>query len=310
MRAMILAAGLGTRLRPLTEILPKPAVPYFDRPIAAHALAQLAEVGVTDVVLNAHHLAERLEPALRPFVPSGMRIEVIHEPTLLGTGGGVRNALLRQSERLGPPADDELILLMNGDVVFFPDLRAALEHHRRHRALATMVVRRDPRANELGAIDVAEGRVERVLGRPPSSALAEPMMFTGVHVLSGRALNALPEEGCIVRKGYIPWLMAGESVAAHVEDAPFRDCGTLAEYLAAHLDGFSGRVRVDTACAVAADASVAGALLDRCAVGSRASIDAGVRLARCVVWPGEHVRVSATDAVFAGGQMVQLPRSQ
>lgn len=303
MRAMILAAGLGTRLRPLTEILPKPAVPYFDRPIAAHALAQLAAVGVTDVVLNAHHLADRLEPALRPFVPNGMHVEVVLEPNLLGTGGGVRQALHRQIERLGAPADDEPILLMNGDVVFFPDLLQAIDRHRVESALATMVVRRDPRARELGAIDVAEGRVARILGRPSNDTQAGSMMFTGVHVLSGRAIAWLPEEGCIVRKGYIPWLTAGERVAAHVEEAPFRDCGTLAEYLAAHLDGFSGTVRVDTS--IAADAVVSGALLDRCAVGRGASIDPGVRLTRCVVWPGEHVKESATDAVFAGGQIVR-----
>lgn len=309
MRAMILGAGLGTRLRPLTELLPKPAVPFFDRPIAAHALRDLALLGVTDVVVNAHHLADRLGPALAPWVPEGMHLEVVHEPVLLGTGGGVRNALERQSARLGPVGDDEAVLLVNGDVVFRPDLPAALAHHRAHRALATMVVRRDPRAVQLGAIDVdAEGRIGRILGKPEATSMGvESMMFTGVHVLSGRAIARLPDEGCIVRKGYVPWLAAGERLSAHVESASFRDCGTLGEYLAAHLDALEGRtlppVPVQEGSFRAPSARVEGKL-DRCVVGEGAHVAAGVHLSRCVVWPGERVHESAEDAVFAGGQRV------
>lgn len=306
MRAMILGAGLGTRLRPLTNELPKPVVPFFDRPLAAHALAVLAEVGVTEVVMNTHYLGDRVEPALRAFVPEGMRLTMAHEPVLLGTGGGVRAALARLSDLLGDPDPSEPILLMNGDVLFFPDLRAALETHARRSALATMVVREHPRAAELGAVHLvrepgAARDVKRILG--PVDAEHDATMFTGVHVLSPRAIAMLPPEGCIVRQGYLPWLKAGERVAAHVESAPFRDCGSLGEYHAAHLDVLEGRLRrpsvaLDARGWVAPDAVVEGATLEACAIGARAHVAPGVALRRVVLWPGARATESATDAVI------------
>lgn len=305
-RAMILGAGLGTRLRPLTERLPKPAVPFFDRPLAAHGLRLLADAGITDVVVNAHHLGAALEPALRPFVPPGVTLEVVIEATLLGTGGGVRNALSAQSARLGPPGDDEPILLVNGDVLFAPDLRAALAHHRAHDALATMVVRAHPDAQRLGAIEIDGGRVRRILGRPSAAPPAAAHMFTGVHVLSGRALARLPHAGCIIRQGYVPWLEAGETLAARIETAPFRDCGTLAEYRAAHLDVLRGTVPLalttDARGWIAPDARVFGSVVD-CVIGSGAEVPADVRLERCVVWPSEVAR-TASNAILALGQVL------
>ncbi len=311
MRAMILGAGLGTRLRPLTNALPKPVVPFFDRPLAAHALDLLADVGVTEVVMNTHYLGARVEPAMRPFVPAGVRLTIAHEPTLLGTGGGVRAALSLLAAEAGPT--DEPILLMNGDVLFFPDLRAAIDVHRRSGALATMVVREHPRAAELGAIHLkrvpGDRRVARILGQVDAST--DAMMFTGVHVLAPRAIGLLPAEGCIIRQGYVPWLKAGEPIAAHVEGAPFRDCGTIAEYHAAHLDVLEGRLdrprlALDARGWVAPDAQVDGAELERSVIGARAHVAAGVRLRRVVVWPGARVTESASDAVITPSESVSV----
>jgi NDP-sugar pyrophosphorylase family protein len=304
MRAMILAAGLGTRLRPLTNVLPKPAVPFFDRPLAAHVLRHLAAAGVSDIVMNAHHLGDKLEPALRPFVPQGVTLEVVVEERLLGTGGGVKAAFTRQSARLGPPADDEPLLLVNGDVLFFPDLGATLAHHALHGALATMVVRAHPEAVRLGAIEVEEGAVRRILGAPATSPAAQAFMFTGVHVLSGRALGLLPDEGCIVRRGYLPWLAAGERIAGRIETVPFRDCGTLAEYRAAHLDVLDGVVALpigrDARGWVDPSARVEGDVVES-VIGAGAHVAPGVVVRRSIVWPGEQVLAGVDDAVIACG---------
>lgn len=306
MRAMILGAGLGTRLRPLTDRLAKPAVPFFDRPLAGHVLRQLIDVGVTDVVVNVHHLPETLEAALRPLVPAHVKLEVVHEPVLLGTGGGVRNALMRQSARLGPPSPDEPIVLANGDVAFWPDLRAAIDRHRSADAVATLVVRRHQAAEKMGAVHVTpDGSVARILGA--RDAVTEPFQFTGVHVLRGDAIETLPEEGCIVRRGYIPWLAAGQRIAAHVETAPFRDCGTVAEYLAAHRDVLARRVplpvEIEHGSFVAADATIEGTI-DASVIGAGAHVAPGVILERCVVWPGTRVTASAVDAVLADDLVV------
>ena len=144
----------------------------------------------------------------------------------MGTGGGVKRLAL------GLPGS-EPVFVMNADLLFEPDLTAALEAHRRHGAFATMVVRTDPRAEQFGAIEhTAAGRVHRIIGKPSNgqgaAEVLEARMFTGVHVLSRAALLDLPDEGCIIRQGYLRWLARGEVVAAHVDESPWRDVGDVA----------------------------------------------------------------------------------
>lgn len=305
MRAMVFAAGLGTRLRPMTELLPKPVVPLLHRPLCWYALDHLRRAGVSEVVLNTHHLGGRVEEQVRaaPRI-EGLTIRFAHEPSLLGTGGGVKHAAAVQARALGSAlGDDDLLIAFNGDVLFAPDLSAAIARHRASEALATMIVREDPNAARFGAIELdADHRVRRMLGQPDGSLRAT--MFTGVHVLSGRALRELPDAGCIVRQGYVPWLARGERIAAHVERAPWRDLGTPGEYLAAHRDLVSGTLRwpgVDPGGAVHPDAIVdPTATLEETVVGPGARVEAGVKLTRCVVWPSAVVRNSRSDAILLG----------
>lgn len=307
---MVFAAGLGTRLRPLTDVLPKPVVPLFHRPLCWFALDHLRRAGVTDVVLNTHHLAQRVEEevASAPRI-DGLAVRFAHEGTLLGTGGGVKHAIAVQSRALGREvADDDVVIAFNGDISFAPDLHAAIALHRANGALATMIVREDPDAARFGAIEIDEEHsVRRMLARPDGTLRAT--MFTGVHVLSGRALRELPDEGCIVRRGYVPWLARGARIAAHVERAPWRDLGTPREYLAAHLDVLRGALAwpgLDPAReAVHASATVgASAVLRETTIGARACVAEGVTLERCVVWPRTRVTASARDAVLAGAHCV------
>lgn len=281
---MVFAAGLGTRLRPLTDLLPKPVVPLMNRPLAAYALERLAAAGVTRCAVNTHHLASEVARALRDHVPAGLEIVYSHEPELLGTGGGLRRGL----ERLGPT--HEPILVMNGDIFFWPDLEGALALHRRLGAFATMVVRRDPRAARFGAIEVGGGRVRRILGRPADvGGPLETRMFTGVHVLSPEVVDALPREGCVIRQGYQRWLEEGRVIGGFVDDAPWRDLGTPEEYLRAHLELLDGTLRWPGVVPAGGDV----------VLGAGARVDPGVTLSRVVVWPGTHVTAPASDAILA-----------
>lgn len=284
MHGMVFAAGLGTRLRPLTETLPKPVVPLMNRPLASYSLERLAAAGVRRCAVNTHHLAPEVPRALEGHLPAGMEVVFCHEPKLLGTGGGLRAGL----ERIGPTGDP--ILVMNGDIFFWPDLEGALALHRRLGALATMVLRPDPRAEQLGAIEIdAEGRVRRMLGAPEGvDAPLETHMFTGVHVLSPDAVALLPEEGCIVRSGYRLWLAEGRVVAGFVDASAWRDLGTPAEYLRAHLDLLDGTLAWPSVEATGGDV----------VIGPGAVVDEGVRLERVVVWSGTHVTEPATDAIL------------
>lgn len=297
MLGMVFAAGLGTRLRPLTNVLPKPAVPLLNRPLASYSLERLAALGITRVAINTHHLAEAVVAAMAPHVPSGADVRFVHEPALLGTGGGLRNAWAQ----LGP---GEPIVVMNGDILFWPDLEGALALHRELDAIATVVLRPDPRARRLGALEIdPEGRVRRLLGSPDFDAPLRELMFTGVHVLGPRAFADLPEEGCIIRRSYRRWIDGGEVVGGFVDASPWRDLGTPAEYLRASLDLSRGDLRwpgvEPLGVRIGEGAEVEGARLSEVVVGAGARIDPGVTLERVIVWPDTRVREDASDAILA-----------
>lgn len=299
MRAMVLAAGLGSRLRPLTDERPKPAVPYGLRPLACVALDALAAFGVSEVVMNTHHLGERLPALLEPFVPAGMRVSFVHEPVLLGTGGALANVASRLV------SGDEPVLVLNSDIVFSPDLGAAVALHRRLDAVATMVLRSDPDAARFGAVEVdGAGRVRRLLGEPASAAgPLSVRMFTGVHVLSARAFGDLPASGCIVRRSYRPWVDSGEVVAGVTDESPWRDLGTLPAYLDANVALAGEGALVHESASVHPRASLRGVV-----VGEGARVGP-VRLERVVVWPGASVDVDLSDAIVsAGAGVTQVER--
>lgn len=305
MLGMVFAAGLGTRLRPLTERLPKPVVPLMNRPLASYSLERLAAAGVVRCAVNTHHLAETVPATLEGHLPEGMAVRFVHEPELLGTGGGLRNGIERLLEEASVP-EETPVLVMNGDILFWPDLEGALALHRRLEAVATMVLRPDPRARDLGAIEAdPDGRVRTLLGSPSWDGPLEEHMFTGVHVLSLRALRDLPRSGCVIRRGYRQWVDSGAVVGGFVDEGAWRDLGTPPEYLRAHLDLLDGTLswpglEAPGEALVDDGASVGeGAALDRVVVGAGARIDAGVRLERVVVWPETHVTEDAADAILA-----------
>ncbi len=294
MHAFLLAAGLGTRLRPLTLARPKPVVPVANRPLGAFAMAHLASAGVTRIVANVHHLADIAEAQLAAAAPAHVTLRVIREAHLLGTGGGLKNAwpLLRENA-----AADAPIVVMNSDILFAPDIARALETHRALDAVATMVLRPDPNVARYGAVEIDEShRVRRLLGKPESPAGSPeltPFMFTGVHILAPEAIDDLPAEGCIIQNSYRRWVDSGRTVAAIVDETPWRDLGTLEQYLAANLDLASGALRSPlvepspSGSLIHPTANIASdAVLDRCVVGAGATVASGVTLRRSVVWDG------------------------
>jgi len=309
---MLFAAGLGTRLRPLTLARPKPVVPVANRPLGGFAMAHLATAGVTRIVANVHHLADVAEAELRRSAPRGVELIVVREEELLGTGGGLANAwsLLRD----GLTADAS-ILVMNSDILFAPDLGRALAHHEALGAIATMVLRPDPAAARYGAVELdGSGRVRRLLGNPERvEASLTPYMFTGVHVLAAEAIEDLPASGCIVQNSYRRWVDSGRVVGGVVETSPWRDLGTLDQYLAANLDLASGELASDLVTPtsdgslVDPTASIGeGATIERSVIGPGATIASGVRVARSVVWDGCCVDVDVERVCVASNGITAI----
>lgn len=234
-RGVILAAGEGTRLRPLTATVPKPLVPVLNRPMIGHALDAMRRAGVAEVVANAWYLAETLVGRLGSGPPEGPWLRWSVEPELLGTGGGVRRAasLLRDLDEL---------LVINGDVLALADLGAALEAHRRSGALATLVVTRRPdlpASLHKVAWEESTGRVVEVDGVP---ALHGPGfargIYTGMLVASRALVEALPASGpaCLKEDGFWPLLRAGAPLHAVETGAYWSDVGTPESYLRTNME--------------------------------------------------------------------------
>lgn len=300
MKAFVLAAGKGTRLLPLTLERPKPAVPIGGRPLVGYAIEHLVARGAARIVMNAHHRASVLEAVLRESGHFDAIAALVVEDVLLGTGGGLRNAWSAIDPGGAP------IVVVNGDTLFRPDIERALAVHEASRAIATMIVRSDPRARELGAVEVrldatgAAGRVARLLGRPESEEPLRTFMFTGTHVVSARAFDDLPENGCIVRHSYRRWIDRGEIVSAIVDEGPWRDVGTLPAYLEANVALAGTGVLADPTARVESSA-LAGVV-----VGRDAHVAAGVTLRRVVVWDRATVTTSLENAVVTPSSVVPV----
>ena len=256
MPALALGAGFGTRLLPLTEHVPKPAIPVLGRPLIGYPLIHLYAGGCTDVWINAHHRVDRLKASLEPWVQRRLQslrlCWSIEQPEILGTGGALRKL---ESELCG----DGPILLLNGDSILGLDLPALVEAHRLNRkegAVATLLCLPRADAERFGAVRVDDrGRVVDLAGlaRRPGTADEEATaalatIFCGVHVLEPEVVRALPPDGysCIVRQGYAPLIAAGADVRAVLapRDLLFHDVGKPGRYLDAQaglMDGGGGR---------------------------------------------------------------------
>jgi len=239
MRAMILAAGFGTRLRPLTGTLPKPLLPIAGRPLIVWNLLLLRRHGVTEVMINLHHLGHLIEQALGDGSQFGMRIAYSKEPVLLGTGGG-----LKQAE---PFFGGEPFFVLNGDTLFDLHLDDMTAAYRRSPAVAAMAVRADPDAERWGAVELdAARRVCRISGRGMNpEGRSEKRMFAGVHLMHPRLLASVPagRESSII-DAYVGAIQAGETVAGCELAGYWSDIGTPERYAQAQRDADAGLINL------------------------------------------------------------------
>jgi NDP-sugar pyrophosphorylase family protein len=296
---MIVGAGLGTRLRPLTDLAPKPAVPVRGVPLVAYQLALLARHGVSEVVINVHHLPELLMEAARRHCPAGLGLRFSHEKELLDTGGGIRRVagFLRESDPC---------LLLGADMLLDADLGRLARLHRARGDAWTMLLRDDPRAARFGSVGIdAAGRVRRIGSRLVLPGETRAGVYVWANLVSPRAFERMPDREVFghLDAWIAPWLAAGaEDVRGELwgpEECTWEPVGTPGEYLAVNLA--PPRLSYLDADALARARGVR--FETECVIGAGASIGAGARLRRVVVWDGERVPAGlrAEAGVFAGG---------
>ena len=215
-RAMVLAAGYGRRLAPLTDTLPKPLMQVGGRPLLAHVLAMLRAGGIEEVVINLHHLGPRIEEAIGDGRAYGLDVRYSREPVILDTGGGIKQA--------EPFLAGEPFVVANGDSLLDVALADVLAFHRARGGVATMVVRADPQAASYGLIELdATDRLRRIVGLPdtPIDVPLRPFMFPGLHVFEPEVFAWMDAGGAfsVTRVTYPRLLAAGKPIYGYATSA-------------------------------------------------------------------------------------------
>jgi NDP-sugar pyrophosphorylase family protein len=230
MKAMILAAGIGTRLRPLTTIRPKPLFPVYSTPLLGTLIKQLREAGAKDIVVNSHHLNGHITSYLQENTPPGLTITHSYEADLLGTAGA-----LKKVEDLW---DDNPFIVTNGDIIHTIDLNTVYHHHSTSGNLATLVLHDYPRYNQV-EID-PNGTIVGLRGKrlQETSATTKKVAFTGIHIISPQLLEDIPSHRYVdIISIYLKLIARGEKVCGYqVENRYWLDIGTPHDYHRIHQD--------------------------------------------------------------------------
>ena len=334
MKAVILAGGEGTRLRPLTLTLPKPVVPVVDRPFLCHQIDILKSAGISEIVFSVAYRPDRVRSVFGDGSAHGVHIHYAVEETPLGTGGAVKNA---------EPLLDDRTVVLNGDILADVNLADVIGEHETSKAAATLVLTPVPNPAAYGLVEIdASGNVLRFIEKPNPTEITTDTINAGIYILETRVLDLMPrgEKHSIERAFFPDLLRRGDRVRAHVHRGYWIDIGTPEKYSQVHrdilsqrfpvaLDGTprdggwihpSARVEVDAilcspfyigpGCTIASGATVGpnAVLVRDVSVGRSAAvletvawegnvIEASARVEGCLFGP--HVRIGS-DAVVVG----------
>lgn len=290
MRAMILSAGYGTRLWPLTEDRTKPAIPILGKPLVGYVAEYLAGHGCDEIVVNLHHRPESVRAALGDGSKFGVKLHYVDEPVILGTSGALDNA---RGILMG-----ETIVVVNGKIITDIDLNTALETHRRTEAIATLVLLPNPEFHSFTVVEISEGFL-RGFGSMPIKAKyvggEAPLMFTGIQILEPRIFDYIPP-GIFSHSTsdvYPQALAKGERIATHVAEGKWYELSTPQRYLDISLAMLAERgedLSVGSACVISEAADVS-----ECVLWDGVVIEPDARIRRAVL--GDGVRITAGEVI-------------
>lgn len=298
MKAMILAAGFGTRLWPLTIGRTKPAVPFLNRPLIGFTIDYLKRHGINDILINLHHEPDSVRAQIGNGSRFGVRITyAVEHPDILGTSGALDNVRDQLS--------DETFFVVNGKIITDIDLNAARKSHRERHALATLVLRNNHARERFSEIHlIADGRIERFGEFPTPHSNSEhrsdrtphsPLMFTGIHILEPEIFDYIPRgvASDSVKDVYPKAMAGGKAVRGYVaeDSASWYELSTLERYWAISAE-FMKRdgqtMTIDAGCAIDTTATVSRSILWK-----RVRVEAGASLTDCVV--GDDVTIPANS---------------
>ncbi len=312
MKAMLLAAGLGTRLRPVTHWIPKSMMPILGIPVIEHNLVQLRDQGFREVIINLHHMPFQIVHHLRDGSPWGVKILYSLEPTIMGTAGGIKKV----EEHLG----GESFLVINADTYRSVDLQGLVRHHRDNPATITMLLQENPSLDPDKAVWVnRSGAIVRFLDHIHSEWRdAVPADFLGVQVMEPKVFSFIPpHQPWDIHKVYLRLLNSESEIKGSLQSGYWKDIGSLAAYRQIHVDALDGRcpiripgtsvrqgvwmagearmepgVRVEPPVFLGTGSRVReGASIGPYAVlGDRCVVERGARVAGSILWDGVRIQ--------------------
>jgi NDP-sugar pyrophosphorylase family protein len=289
MRAMILSAGYGTRLWPLTEDRTKPAIPILGKPLVGYVAEYLAHYGCDEIAVNLHHRPESVRRALGDGSRFGVKLRYVEEPVILGTSGALDNARAL--------LDGETFIVVNGKIITNINLKAALDTHRRANAIATLVLLPNAACEKFSVVKTADGFLQGFGGmpernNPPSNTT--PLMFTGIQILEPKIFDYIPHAvfSHSTTDVYPRAIARGERVAVHVASGRWLELSTIQRYLDISLLLLSEKGATFTAgpgCEISATAQV-----EQSVLWDRVTVESGARVKRAILADDVRVRAGET----------------
>ncbi len=293
MKAMILAAGMGERLRPLTTIYPKVLVPVVNTPVIERIIQFLTTHGVEKIIINAHHHCRMIRDYLQAGNPFGLKVEIRIEKEILGTGGGIKNT----QDFWG----NDPFIVINGDILTDIDLGDVYEFHLKKNHLVTMVLHDFPQYNK-----VRVDKEMNILSIGPGTDVQGTLAFTGIHVINPEVLSLIPEKKRYnIIDAYKRLIDLKKPIRGYIATGHrWIDIGTIADYLRANFYYLpSGTSAIDQKCSIDSSAT----LKDWVVIGKRSSIERGALVQRSVLWNDVIIKegMSVVDSVVTSGVVVE-----
>ena len=305
---MILAAGFGTRLFPLTIDRTKPAIPFLGKPLVGYVAEYLAKFGLTDIIVNLHHQPDSVIKALGDGSEYGVNISYTREvPNILGTAGALDNA----RDLLG----NESFLIANGKIITNIDITEAIDAHKRSKAVATMVLKPNLKRERFTVVETADGCVtgfgdfaEPVMEdelRDTEHEIVNPLMFTGIHIMDPEVFDYIPRGvySDIVPSFYNPAILDGKKINAFVTDADWYELSTIPRYLDISLAMMNEQdLFIGNNCNISKDAAIRDSVL-----WDDVTISDGAQLYRTIIADGVSIEAGETfeNAAIVRADMVR-----
>lgn len=300
-KGMMLAAGRGTRLGPLTENLPKPLLPVANRPVMAQGIHALRRLGIDTVCANVSYRGQQIRDIFMNGRAHGVNLHWLQEPEPTGTAGGMK--------AMQSWLESDVIVVIAGDAMLDLDLAPLLAAHHAHKAFATLATIEVADPSQYGVVVTdSSSRVVRFQEKPLPGTEISRQANTGIYILEPEVFDLIPAgEFCDFALNVFPEILRRRlPFFAFPVTGYWTDIGNPSDYLQANLDYLAGRIRVEgrgqriNGSLIARDAVVTGAKLSECIIGDTVALPSGTQLSRCVVWPGTKLDepISVSSAII------------